>query len=44
VINGWDEWKAARKECIGKGRADGGDESVRREAVKDVLEFLKEMK
>ena len=44
AINSWDEWTAARKSCIGKGRADGGDESVRREAVKDVLEFLKDMK
>lgn len=44
AINGWDEWKVARKACAGKGRADGGDESVRREAVRDVLEFLKEMK
>jgi hypothetical protein len=34
---------AARKACAGKGRAHGGNGSVRREAVKDVLEFLQEI-
>lgn len=44
VINGWDEWNAARKECKTTGHSVSGDSSVRAEAVKDVLVFLQGMK
>lgn len=44
VVNGWNEWNAARKECKTTGHAVSGDAAVRSEAVKDVLAFLQSMK
>ncbi len=43
VVNGWNEWNVARKECKTTGHAVSGDASVRAEAVKDALAFLQGM-